>query len=291
MKGIILCAFGARGYGFTAVNLAMTIKKHSPDIPIHLVCEKKTMDQIPHDYMQWFDIVEYCERNVDEPGAQKWIWMMQSDFEWTLFLDVDAICIGDITPWMDALIEKMESTGTHISTQCMGVGKLGDDGISYDLWMDHSNVEKYFGYKPGTPWITTQTSWVLFDNSIDAIRFNAGVVARMNFVHISQLKNRWGKFIPDELGVSLTIPALMDSFCPHTSDDFIFFGNTYKELNEIKSKYKIISMYGNGGGNSLVKPYIFEFIDRYLIEQYRSHNLNHIFKTHYIMTDKMLSQR
>jgi len=34
-RGILLLAWGKRGYGFMAYNLAVSLKHHSPGIPIH----------------------------------------------------------------------------------------------------------------------------------------------------------------------------------------------------------------------------------------------------------------
>ncbi len=45
-RGILLMAWGKRGYGFMAHNLAVSIKHHSPGIPIHLIATEKVLKEV-----------------------------------------------------------------------------------------------------------------------------------------------------------------------------------------------------------------------------------------------------
>ncbi len=56
-NGIFLCAFGKRGYSFSAYNFAYSIKHFNPDLPIAIFCDESIETNIPIERRNVFDII------------------------------------------------------------------------------------------------------------------------------------------------------------------------------------------------------------------------------------------
>ena len=68
-KGVILLAFGKRGYGFMAYNLSFSIKHYSPNIPIHLIATREVLKEVTDHSV--FDSIEWLESVPSDPGLFK----------------------------------------------------------------------------------------------------------------------------------------------------------------------------------------------------------------------------
>lgn len=68
-RGIMLLAWGKRGYGFMAYNLAVSLKHHSPDIPIHLIATESVLKEVTDKLV--FDTIEWLDDAPLDPGRFK----------------------------------------------------------------------------------------------------------------------------------------------------------------------------------------------------------------------------
>jgi hypothetical protein len=98
-----------------AIALSLTLKEHTPDLPISIVCPKS----IQHEVEPYFDNV-IIERD-DLKGFEHKLYLDKySPYQKTFFFDADIMIVKDITP----IIKKWEGSGYAVR------GKLVDSGIS-----------------------------------------------------------------------------------------------------------------------------------------------------------------
>src|SRR5689334_11532575 len=101
-RGIFLITWGKWEYGVMAHNLTMSIKALDPFLPVHILCDHSSVSRNPD--LSIFDRVEFMEGEVDDPAWLKINMYGKLPFTHTLYLDVDAIAIGSLTPLLDDLI-------------------------------------------------------------------------------------------------------------------------------------------------------------------------------------------
>src|SRR5690242_8738959 len=126
-RGIFIIAFGKRGYGFAAYNLAFSIKKFSPDIPITLWCESKTIEQLDPEKQRVFDDILFIPQSLLTPFDPCRIKTNFYDFlpyDITLLLDADSLALKDITPAFDGFEQSEKYHATHIyATKTLDQGR------------------------------------------------------------------------------------------------------------------------------------------------------------------------
>lgn len=283
-RGIILLAHGKRGYGFAAVNLARSIKEYC-DIPITLFHDDTTIAQVPKEYLTFIDNFvklddEFYETGRVEPGRAKLLCADKSPYDKTLYLDVDALCMKDITPMFDKL------NGTPITCQQMGEGNYGDEDIKYDGWSNHEFTFPFFDLSTEARWKTTQTSWFYIEKGtpllIELFRYYD------KRYPLEKLKYQWAGFIPDEIVWSGVMSK--NNVELYKPDNVIYFGGDFLQHTEIVENYYLLSLYGNGNGKTLVRPMYFELYDRIMHKLWGDKGLEHQFKCSFIMKDKILTR-
>jgi alpha-N-acetylglucosamine transferase len=101
-KGILLIAYG-KHYGKFAYNLATSIKKLS-DVKIHLVCDEDAIKDTPMMFFDSYEVYDFPKENGRiDPCRTKVDIIKMTPFYKTMYLDVDAVCLNDITPLFDEL--------------------------------------------------------------------------------------------------------------------------------------------------------------------------------------------
>lgn len=134
---ILLVAFGKRSYWQYAQNLAKSIKHYS-NVPIQLVCDSYVSNTIDRTL---FDVVSVRENDYFmDPCKVKLSLYDLSVFDKTLYLDVDAICLQDITP----LLEHLD--GQSIYVQALSRGKI-NQSVNYTPWADTNTWVEHYGIK------------------------------------------------------------------------------------------------------------------------------------------------
>ena len=140
MTGIVLTAFGKRGYGYAAHNLAMSLRTHGCQYPIYLYAQKETIEGANlalFDRVFYLEQHEYTFRGKFAPGYGKINAIAKLPFDENLFIDADSLCLREI----DSLINKLRLK--DFSSVWMGEGYYGQD-ISYDPWAKHEYAWQFF---------------------------------------------------------------------------------------------------------------------------------------------------
>lgn len=284
---IVLLAVGKRGYTFAAYNLAFSIKHYSPDANILLIHDGEYINQVPTDVFDKLHEVDLSfthQRGVfDAGGAKLGVYSVATKyFKEYLYLDVDAICLQDLTPFYESMTKDLQ-------TDIMGKGGF-EDKINYSIWASNEDIWREFELEDDATYYAPQTSWH-YAKKKRANTYLFKLAQKLNietFKDPRALAMRWGKALPDELifGGALAIKEV-DASTPVRP---IFFGSTHKPISEIREQYYLLSLYGNGNGKTLTKTDYLEFYDRHMIKLMKSQGRNHHFKVNMIMSDKLVNK-
>lgn len=289
---IVLAAFGKRGYFFSAYNLAFTIKHYNPNANILLIHDKG-IKALPPNEIEIFDKLHLIDEALTHPRGMFDAGFVKLNtykiatkyFHKYMFLDVDAIALKDITPWYN----EAEASEKDFITDVRGSGTI-EDKINYSVWASNENIYEQFELEPNDTWRAIQSSWHFAKRTKEnTAMFNDAI--KLNFKTFTDrrmLEIKWGKCLPDELvlGGAIARRKLDPSF----DYEPIFFPNRHLKISEMKEKYYLLSMFGNGVGNTLVKTDFKEFYDRYLIKEiYKPKGMNLKYKNSMIMRDKMIN--
>lgn len=234
-KGILLIAFGKAGYAYMAYNMALSIRKHSPNLHITLASDgvEKYMRK---GYEKLFDnIVQFTPK---EAGRVKVEMDLLSPYDHTLYLDVDGCLVSDIEPFFDELIAE----GKPFNTDVHGEGGLTDN-IPYAIWAKNTASWAWFEIPLDGRYQAIQSSITYFTKEAKPL-FE---MARKKYDFPRKyLVHKWGNSIPDELIFSGCLAKLgwKVGFKKHP----IMFGNNIRQglkRTNIGEKYHILSLYGN----------------------------------------------
>lgn len=284
---IVLLAVGKRGYTFAAYNLAFSIKHHSPNAKILLIHDSKHVNQVPDwffDHKHEVDLRFTHQRGVfDAGGAKLGVYSIATQyFKEYLFLDVDALCLKDLTPFYESLTKDFH-------TEIEGKGGK-DEKINYSIWASNEDIWEEFELDEDATYYAPQTSWH-YAKKKRANTYLFKLAQRFNidtFKDPKKLKMKWGAALPDELIMGGALAS--KSIDASTEIEPIFFGWKHKPISEIVDEYYILSLYGNGKGRTLTKLDYLEFYDRKLVNLFREHGLNHNYKVSLIMNDKLVNK-
>lgn len=289
---IVLAAFGKRGYFFAAYNLAFTIKHYNPKANILLIHDKG-LTALPQHDLDVFDKLHAIDEALTHPRGMFDAGFVKLNtykiatkyFHKYMFLDVDGIPLKDITPWY----EQAEASEKDFLTDVRGSGTI-EDNINYSVWASNENIYSEFELEPTDTWMAVQSSWHFAKRTKantemfkDAIKLNFET-----FTDRSMLEIKWGKCLPDELvlGGAIARRKLDPSF----DYEPIFFPNIHLPIREMRDNYYLLSMFGNGIGNTLVKTDYKDFYDIYLLKEiFKPKGLNLKYKNSMIMRDKMIN--
>jgi hypothetical protein len=256
--GIAIFIFGSREYAYAAQHLALTLREYSPGIPIHLwAAENMKVDATMFDHVHPLEVKWY----MNGPGELKLnIHDILPAGDW-LYLDADTINIADLRPY----IGKLKAHDFAIEVK----GKGGEkDIIAYTPWATQATIKEINGIPDGATYYGVQSSWMW-------IRKGATQPADIFYraqsccYKPSDLKEKWGTSIPDELCIATALTAL--GIDPHT-ESLSFYGGESKTFNEVKAQYPLACLYGDRKKHRLVRDNWFDQYDRFIRALYRKHN-------------------
>lgn len=248
---VTLLAFGRKGYAHAANNMVASIRFHGYQGPIHLHVGRALMPYISPHTAANATIHELSEEYTADPGWCKINLpkIIQGD---TLYLDVDGVCLKDLTP----LIKALKKDGRAYITSVMGKGKLGDT-IGYYEWASPQKVaEKHLAHE-GT-FYGIQSSWAYFRKGELLDTFHRFMVKAWEQWSVKDLKHQWGKGKPDELFYSIACTLLQHD---PSFEHVVHFGKGFDPLPKIRENYYILSLYGVGRGRGSVPPRFVECYD------------------------------
>lgn len=273
--------WGDRAYGQAAHNFAMSLKRHSPDIPIHILSQRDTLTGVPLDF---FDHVETHYHHIEDAGLFKAQVYDRLPFEHTLYLDVDALCVAPIEPLFDRLIAEDKPYRCFVHTH---YDKNGPEEFPLMVWANKSVIWNHYGFDderlPAT------------QSSLQYIRkcdFSKDLFTRLqrNFINpipLEKLRYAWGGGQPDELYLNVTLAQL--NYDP-SLDGALYFGNelTIKSPSKIGEQYPILSMFGTV--NNIHRLYT-KFYDNELKAMSREMGHRYFFKWNNIAGRKHANKR
>lgn len=271
MTGVLLIAFGRRGYGLMAHNLAFSLRHYAPDLHITLYAS----DDLSGTYNPaLFSDVRALPKElylhpvtgrIDPARAKCRIYELgiSAGLDRFLFLDVDALALADIRPLLEALRDR------KVATDIQGRGGKGDN-ILYNIWATNETMWKHFRLADNATLCGVQSSWMYFERSK-----TGQAIQDFATYYLSQgrpaagLTHEWGKSggLPDEFvyqGVFAKLGLIPEA--PATERKPIFFGNAQalETPEQVKSRYHILSIYGQGGNKPLTLRKWQEMYDREL---------------------------
>jgi hypothetical protein len=281
-KGVLLMAFNSPSYIYMAAQLALSIKYNDPDLPIQIVHDGN-IGYLPEAYRIAFDHytpIKESDFIVDgkfEPGLAKLKAYDYSIFDKTIYLDVDALAINPIS-------DLFEDCNSFYLTEVIDKGGKNDK-IGYSHWAENSEVWNYFGLTEEAVFCSTQSSFQYFEKGDSAQGLYEFFDKNFSFPK-ERLKNHWGGSMPDELIVSASCAQYAHD--PAIGVPVVYFGNANnrKEIAEIQENYKILSLYGNGNGTTLVSGRYLDWYDRMTIKRFKKFGLRPIKKSWQLMKGK-----
>lgn len=278
-RGIMLMAWGKRGYGFMAYNLASSIKHHSPGMAIHLIATDSVLKEVTDRSV--FDNIETLSGDPSDPGRYKAGIYDLMPFDATLFLDVDALCLQPIEPLLDRLI----ASGTYYATFINDVYDWTSPNILPDMyWAYKDDIWNHYGFDQSTRFPATQSS-IQFIRRCDktAEMYRLFQESFDNPIPLERLRNKWGGGQPDELYLNVAL-AKMDEW-EHIGNDVMYFGNkTTLRPHQVAQSFTFLSMFGN---RSNIKPMFWDYYDNIMGRIQAQRGLRHIFKGHLLKSDKI----
>lgn len=289
-RGIFIVAFGKPGYGFAAWNLAFSLKKFSPEIPITLFAQPETISQLSPERQIVFDDISFIPNNLlypFDPGRLKLNLYEYLPYDINLYLDVDALALRDITPAFD----DFEKSGKYFATQINAKETLAhrhaDESI---FWAKAEDIYEHFNLPEDAVLPSTNSSWQFIKKGDEAKRFFERVRENHeNPLPLSKQTVQWGGTQPDELYINVTMAQLGW----HEPKSIMFFGRyiskEYQTFEIITKAFPLLSIFG---GQKITRKIYLDWYDR-LMQQYCRESgiegLRHDYKTHYINRDKHLN--
>jgi hypothetical protein len=282
-KGILLVAFGSKGYPYFAHNLAYSIKHHNRDLKIHLLHDG-CLSYLPADRQDVFDstsLIDFEDLKSwekTEPGKLKTRLFKYLPFDNTLYLDVDGLAISDLTSTLDAMVKD----GRYYITSVQGKGKQSEV-IPYSYWASNASIVSFFGLKKDDDLVAIQSSWAFMKKKGGKKFFDDVQKYYDKGFPKDELLNTWGGQMPDELIYSGCISK--HGIDAKGFDSLMYFGHNANAINEseVQAKYKILSLYGQANGSKrMTSLRYWQLYDRLMIKYSRTagqiRNREHIYK-------------
>lgn len=276
--GIAIFVFGRKEYAYAAQHLALTLKEHSPNIPVHLwAADGMPVDPSFYTEVHWLDPVWYA----DGPGTLKLsVHDILPPGDW-LYLDADMLCLSDIGPALDGL------KAHDFALDVRGKGSEAD-GIPYTPWATNAVVKRVAELPEGSTYFGVQTSWMWIRKGSPVCDLLFQAALSMGF-DTTDLKEQWGGSIPDELCMSAALSKT--GIDPHSST-MSFYGTrgAYKTFNEVKANHPLACLYGDTRRHRLVSSGWLDQYDRYLRAMYQRTGRRMGMDLHSIMRNKHVTR-
>lgn len=252
-KGIFMMVWGKPQYGWMAFQLAMSVKYHSPSIPIHLLTDDLAISRMRDEQLRLFDSIEQFETPLD-PAMAKIMMYDRLPFDHTIFLDADGIALQP----MDKLFDQFMADDRPFRCAVHAYyNKHDPPDMPLMVWAKRDVIWNHYGFTDETlP--ATQSSLLYIRKSDQSKEIYQKMMANyVNKIPLEQLKNRWGGGQPDELYLNVTLAQMgYDPACPNV----VYFADdrTYRP-HQLKDKYHLLSLFGTANN---VKPPFEGFYDK-----------------------------
>lgn len=289
-RGIVLLAIGDVAYGKFAANMAISIKEHSPEMPIQLIYENKAISHLNDWHKSFIDIFTPIEKDDCYNGVKLFPALAKiniykyAEFDENIYLDVDGLCLKDL----HTLFEKCKN-GYYFS-QVVGEYKVEKETKEFPemQWCKPDVLIKHFKLKEGDVIPALNTSFQYFKKCEEsALLFET---AKNNLLNGIDNKDRWYKWgkdnhQPDELymNVALAKVGLMPKLSP---EKVIYFDNHRMQApDKVKGEFYVLGLYG---GINFTHRSLQDYYDAVMEKICRTkHRKEHLFKSHRLMRGKI----
>lgn len=295
-KGIVLFAFGKKGYLRMAHNLAYSIRHFNPNIHITLFASEGIKGIAPNEWRVFSQVVSipteaHTTNGKNDPAKVKArIYHYGSEhYDHFLYLDVDAVALTDPEPILDHCIK----SGNGYLTEVMGKGGRNDT-VHYSHWATNETIWRHFSLSDTATLYGIQSSWAYFSREMGKELGDTILAEFERGFPLSALKERWGGTLPDELLYQGATAMLgIDPTLTGFHMEPMFFGNKAgTPPSEIKAKCVLLSVYGNGGTMSMTKNAYIELYDNLMRDYKKARGERHEYKLKaYCMEDKHANLR
>jgi len=280
---VTLLCFGRKGYAFAAANLVASLRHYGYGGDINLLVDDRCRTVLP----PWVQPLAFVKMLPDDIGTDPCnikLQLPQIIDGPTLYLDVDAVVLKDITPWLEAL----QKDGRPYIVEVKGKGKHGDN-IKYFEWATTATCKEKHGLPDTATYYGVQSSWAYMRPGLflDELYMNANAM-REKWT-LADLKHKWGTTFPDELFFSLACTVMGHD--PSWTDTPMFFGQGFESLPQIVDKHYILSLWGSGRGKGSVPPRHVDKYDAVMRMVMKSKGMPHDLKSNYIREDKFVDQK
>lgn len=279
---IAIFVFGKKEYAYAAQHLALTLKEHSPEIPVHIwAADGLPIDPSYYTEVHWLAPVWYG----DGPGVLKVnIHDILPPGDW-LYLDADMLCISDIGP----AIESLKAHDFALDVR----GSGGEsDSIPYTPWATTETIRRVADLPDDAVYYGVQTSWMWIRKGAETPAKVFGTAAKLHDKFTTKdLKEQWGGSIPDELCISAAISKT--GIHPHSAPLSFYgtmgaYGNNF---GEAKRNHPLACLYGDTRMHRLVASRWLDQYDRTIRATYQRRGLFMGMDLHRIMKNKHVSTR
>jgi hypothetical protein len=299
--GVVLYSFGDIAYHRAAYNIAFSIKRFTPQIPIALFCDSEETVRKRIWNCQVFDqIIEFEKDRMFtggkfDPGKVKVTMYDSLPFDHNLYLDCDAICVKDIWPLLTELIDSEKpyvshTVGYHKIEQGTGVIPSMQWAKAGIVW-DHWKLGKY----AVLPAINSSLQYIRKCDEAKKIYDTAKDWYINKPLPLKSLNLKWGGGQPDELYMNATFALL--GYDPAYNQDkanigeggYIHFamrrGATYQEVID---QFYFQSYYG---GRGFTAAYYIEWLDRLLYKWHFETRDDHQYRISEILKKKHANKK
>jgi hypothetical protein len=286
-KGILLTCYNKVGYGYAAFNFAASIKFHSPEVHITLLTDATAISHFGDNQKAIFDSIIVLGTPVSDPGLFKVSIYSQLPYDYTLFMDVDALCINPVGGLLDHLISDYENDPDGKFYRCHVHGwydKDSPEDMPLMYWAHKSVIWETYNFTDHKlP--ATQSSIQFIAKCEKAQKFFEDLSHLMehNYIPLEALKNKWGGTQPDELYLNIQIAK--NRLTPDIKSVMWFCDNSAYRPHQLKGlNYIFLSYFGV---KAQLKVFFIDFYDRELIQILRAIGFdNHIWKSQHIFHSK-----
>lgn len=294
-----MLAFGKRGYGFAAYNLAVTIRAFNATIPITVYHDDIAFSQVEEEKLKVFDQMLPMSNDlifnngVFDPGFAKVNIYDLYPYDLNLYLDVDALCLKDVAPLFDIMEKKCQGDENFFYTHIIDTHTI-DKGRDFKSmqWAWADDIWKHFKLGKDDVFYATNSSYQIVKKCEKAKQFYEQIKKNYsNPIPVEKLRMVWGGGQPDELYMNAALCQLK-IFAQMDTDVMFFGGDLNHTFTEIEKKFYFLSLYGAGFANvSTTRLKYRDWADRLMMAHFKNRGEAHLYKTQYIMSEKHANNR
>jgi hypothetical protein len=286
-SGVVLVAFGKPQYYWAAYNLAYSIKRFNKVLQIALICDsQERATYYCHDLTNVIDVyVELPEQHIYtnkklDPGKAKVLLYDYLPYQNNLYLDVDAVCLKDLQPLIDQLIENNAEYATHVVGEHT-IDKGRDFKQMQWAWADQ--LWQHFGLVKSDKIyaINSSIQFIQKCEKAEAIYRMAADMYINNPMPLNKLRMKWGGGQPDELYFNVSFGK--NKFKPYEVNAICFQMNREFTFAQIEEQFYLMSYYG---GKGFTPTFYTDWLDRKLKAWMQEDGIQHKYFIHRITDHK-----